>query len=358
MKNNENTSTADLKNPSINHPLQARIAAFKKWHLLLGLFFVLGVAWLISPKISAWLTPLSKVTIAVPTQINSAPMIVASAQGLFEKANVEVVTQPFLLGKDALKSVLDGKADLAVVADTPFMFAVFGGNDVVILACISQGRRALAVVAHADHGISKPQDLAGKSVGLTMGANFPYFLDAMLESNRVDSASIKRVNLKTEESITAFKAGAVDAAVVFQPYLAQLQIELGTKMQTFYAEDVYAFRFMLVGKPAYIDSHPEEVERILKALMMANQAIRSDPEKARKQVGEVVKVDDAIMSKLFEPADYEISLDQAMLTALDDQTRWAMKQNIVKAGPMPNYLSLLKYKNLEAVSPAAVRIVR
>ncbi len=327
--------------------------------LALALLIGLGVlAWWMSPRLLLWFSPVTKVTIAVPTQINSAPMIVATAQGLFAEAGVTVQTQSFLLGKDALKSVLDGKADLAVVADTPFMFAVFGGSDVAILACISQGRRTLAVVAHQDHGISTPQDLVGKSIGLTMGANFPFFLDAMLESNRVDSTSVKRVNLKTDESIAAFKAGTVDAAVVFQPYLAQLQNDLGSRMQTFYAEDVYAFRFMLVGKSAYIDSHPEEIARVLKGLIAANQSIRSDPDKARKQVGEVVKVDDAIMRKLFEPADYEISLDQAMLTALDDQTRWAMKQQIVKEGPMPNYLHLMKYQSLEAVSPSSVRIVR
>lgn len=353
---NMNNSVPD---PALAVAPQQRPSRALKWRLMLVSLIVLGLlAWWISPRLLLWFSPVAKVTIAVPTQINSAPMIVASAQGLFEASGVEVQIQPFLLGKDALKSVLDGKADLAVVADTPFMFAVFGGSDVAILACISQGRRTLAVVAHQDHGISTPQDLVGKSIGLTMGANFPFFLDAMLESNRVDSTSVKRVNLKTEESITAFKAGTVDAAVVFQPYLAQLQNELGARMQTFYAEDVYAFRFMLVGKASYIDSHPEEIARVLKALIFANQSIRSDPEKARKQVGEVVKVDDAIMRKLFEPADYEISLDQAMLTALDDQTRWAMKQQIVKEGPMPNYLHLMKYKNLEAVSPSAVRIVR
>jgi ABC-type nitrate/sulfonate/bicarbonate transport system substrate-binding protein len=283
-------------------------------------------------------------------------VIIAQAQGMFQKAGVDVVTLPFLLGKDALKSVLDGNADLAVVADTPFMFALLDGKDVVMVAGISQARRSLAIVARTDRGIGSLTDLGGKSVALTMGTNFPYFLDAMLQTYKVPSESVRRVDLKPHDILAAVKEGEVDAAVLFQPLLAQLQADMGNRITTFFGEDVYAFRFLLVGKPAYIDQHPQEVARILGALAAANQSIRNDPLAARKAVGALVKVDDAIMAKLFEPEDYVLSLDQAMLLALDDQTRWAMKQGLVKNGPVPNYLNAMKFKSLEAVLPNAVKI--
>lgn len=92
--------------------------------------FLVAAGGLLALAFAAWsylrptapVEPIAKVTIAVPTQLNGAPMIVASAQGLFKKTGIEVVSQPFLLGKDALKSMPEGQADLAVVADTPFMF--------------------------------------------------------------------------------------------------------------------------------------------------------------------------------------------------------------------------------------------
>lgn len=299
-----------------------------------------------------------KVTLALPTQLNSATAIVAFDQDLFRKAGVEVVNQPYLLGKDALNAMLEGKADLAVVADTPFMHALLGGNDIAVLAGISQARRALAIVAHQDRHIHKVSDLKGKTLALTLGTNFPYFLDAMLQVNRVPSESVKRVNLSTDAVISAFKSGQVDAAVVFQPYLAELQAEMGENMRVFHGEDVYAFRFLLVGKPAYIDAHPEEVQRLLSALIQANRFIQSQPQSARQAVGAVVKVDDSVMTRLFDPEDYTVTLDQTLLLALDDQTRWAMQQGLIKAGPVPNYLKALKYQPLEAVQPTAVRIIR
>ena len=300
----------------------------------------------------------SPVTIALPTQINSASMLVAFGQGLFQKAGVSVVNQPFLLGKDALKSLLDGKADLAIVADVPVMFALNSGSDIAILAGISQARKALAVVARSDRSIANMQDLKGKTLALTKGANFPYFLDAMLQVNKIPSESVTLVDMKTPDAIAAFTDGKVDAAVVFQPFLAQMELSMGAQMKVFYGEDVYAFRFLLVGRPAYIDGHPQEIRRILSALAQANQSIADNQVAARQLVGAAVKVDDAVMSKLFDPADYVLSLDQAMLLALDDQTRWAMQSGLVKEGPVPNYLRYIKHQDLEAVNPAAVKIVR
>jgi len=299
----------------------------------------------------------TRITIAVPTQINSALMFVASANDLFLKAGVNVVSQPFELGKDALASVVNGKADLAVVADTPIMFALLDGADIAMLAGISQGRRALAVVARSDRGINQIQDLRGKSVGVIMGTNQTYFLDAMLQVHGVPVDQVKLVDLRTDASISAFKAGRIDALVAFQPFLARLEAEMGDSIKLFYGEEVYAFRFILVGKPSYIDSHPHEVRRVLRALIAANQEIRANPVEARRAVGDAVKIDDATMAKLFEPEDYAVSLDQAMLLALDDQARWAMQKGLVARRPMPNYLDFMKYQDLEAVLPTAVTIV-
>ena len=300
----------------------------------------------------------TKVSIAVPMQSNSALMLVASEQGLFQKAGVDVVSQPFVLGSDALNSMLDGKADLAVVADTPVMFAILGGADIAMLSGISQNRRALAIVAHSDRGIKQIQDLKGKSIGVTFGTNLPYFLDAMLQVHGIPSDEVTETNLRTDAGISAFKDGRIDAVVMFQPYLAKLQAEMGDRIKVFYGEDAYAFRFILVGKPSYIDSHPQEVRGVLRALIAANQAIRANPAEARRSVGDALKIDDTTMAQMFRPESYAVSLDQAMLLALDDQTRWAMKKGLVETKPMPNYLNFMNYQHLEAVLPSAVTIVR
>ena len=302
-------------------------------------------------------TAMAKVTVAVPIQVSSALMLVAASQGMFDHAGVNVVSQPFESGKDALQSLLDGKSDLAVVADTPVMFALLNGADIAMLAGISRARRVLAIVAHKDRGINQMQDLRGKSIGLTLGTNLPYFLDAMLQVHGVPGDKVNLVDLRLNALTRVFEEGGIDAAVVFQPHLAQLTAKMGERMKVFYGEDVYAVRFILVGKPSYIDRHPQEVRRVLSALVAASQAIHAKTDQVRRELGDVLKVDDATMAQIFNPQDYTVSLDQAMLLALDDQSRWAMQKGLVATRPMPNYLGFMKYQHLESVLPSAVTIV-
>ena len=207
----------------------------KRGVLLLLATLVLGVVVFLALRAPAAPSGVVRqVTLAVPTQINSALVHVASGQGLFLKAGVDVVSQPFELGRDALKSMLDGKADLAVVADTPVMFAILGGADIAMLAGLSQVRRDLAVVVQSGGGIKNIQDLRGKLVGLSMGTNMPYFLDAMLQAHGVPSDQVNLTDLRTDALVSAFKAGQVDAAVMFQPFLAKLEAEMGDRIKVFH----------------------------------------------------------------------------------------------------------------------------
>lgn len=299
-----------------------------------------------------------RVTIAVPMQISSAVMLVANDQRLLQQAGVEVISQPFALGKDALKSVTDGHADLALVADTPLMFALQNGADISVLAGVSQGRRLLAVVARKDRGIRRLEDLRGKSVGLSLGTNLPYFLDAMLQVRGIPSETVRLVDLTTSEVVDALVAGNIDAATLYQPFLATVLEKMGDQLEVFYGEDIYSFRNFLVGKTSYIDSHPREVQRILKGLIAASRAIEADLVSARKVVASAIDIRAEVLAPVFNAEDYAVTLDQAMLLTLDDQTRWAMKRGLIKPGPVPNYLNAVKHQHLEALLPSAVTIVR
>lgn len=299
---------------------------------------------------------LNKVTIAVPTQTNSALMIVASRQNLFHQTGVDVISQPFLLGKDALKSVLDGNADLAIVADTPFVTAYLGGSDIAIVTSISQSRRSIALVTFKDGNIQRIPDLIGKSVGLAKGTNLAYFFDALLQLNRVPYDKIRLVDMSPEKVIDAMKEGRIDAAVTMQPFLVMGTAGMGDRIKLTYGEDIYAFRFLLVGKTAYIDSHSQDIQRVLKGLIAAHEYVEDNPLATLNLLGEATKVDDATIAKYFIPEDYAVGLDQALLLSLEDQARWVMQRGFVASRSMPNLFSAIKYRDLEAVKPDAVTI--
>ena len=297
-------------------------------------------------------------TIALPIRINTAPFFVASEYALFAKVGVQVTTVPVNLGKDALGALIDGKADLAVMAETPIALALLGGQSLSIISQIYNGRRTVAIVTRNDRGIERLQDLKGKTAGVTAGTNHAFFLSAMLNIHGLAAQSVKTVNLRPEDVISEFRKGQLDAAVVFEPYLTGLMSELGGTVKAHYGEDVYAFRYVLVGNPSYVEAHSREIRSILSALNEANRLIRTDPRAARIVVGKAIKENDATMQKLFNPSEYSLSLDHSLLLTLDDQARWAMSEGVVKTGPMPNFLNFIRHQHLESVLPNVVRLIR
>ncbi len=113
----------------------------------------------------------------------------------------------------------------------------------------------------------------------------------------------------------------------------------------------------VLGKPSCGESHPQEVQAVLRALVAAQWAIRANLVEKRRTIGNALKIDDAMVAQLFQREDYAVSLDEAMLLALDDETRWAIRKGLVESRPMPNYLNAIKYEDLEAELPTAVTVV-
>ncbi len=68
------------------------------------------------------------VIVAVSQQPLSAPVYIAYEEGYFRDEGLAVTLQPFWAGKDAFQSVLDGKAQIATVAETPIAFARLAGK--------------------------------------------------------------------------------------------------------------------------------------------------------------------------------------------------------------------------------------
>ena len=200
--------------------------------------------------------------------------------------------------------------------------------------------------------------MKGKTAGVTAGTNHAFFFSAMLNIHGLAAQSVKTVDLRPEAVINEFRKGQLDAAVVFEPFLTDLVSELTGTVKTHYGEDVYAFRYVLVGNPSYVESHSREVRGILSALNEANRLIRADPHATRIIVGKAIKENDATMQKLFNPSEYSLSLDHSLLLTLDDQARWAKSEGVVKAGAIPNFLNFIKHRHLESVLPNAVRLIR
>ncbi len=333
-------------------------------HLRLGVAFVLlclgllGAAWLLFG--AALFTPRAAqaLTVALPANASVGAFFLADAKGLFARHGVAPKLERRRLGKDALQAVLDGKADLALVADTPFMLAVLRGEQIATIGTVFQSRRAMALLARSERALRSGTDLAGKAVGVIPGTNAEFFLDAMLGAHGVDRSQVKVVELGPEQLAGALRSGRVDAIATRPPLLSQLQREFGVRAVTIYGGDLFVDRYLIAARNDTIAAHPDALRRLLAAVAEANALIREQPAMAQAAIGTALGADAALPAPDFNPGDYALALDQALLLALGEQTRWAMGRGIAAPGPVPNFLDHVRQRPLEAAQPSAVRIIR
>jgi NitT/TauT family transport system substrate-binding protein len=326
-------------------------------YLAASMCLLVLAAWLLAGRPPTPTAPMEELTIALPRQALVGAMFVAIDRGLFRQQGLNVINQPHELGIQALKSLLEQRADLAVVGDTPFMFKVMNGERIAIISAISSGRRSVALVARPTAGITAIADLAGKTVGLPIGTNMQFFLSELLLENHVPEARVKIVNLQQHEIVGALQEGRVDAVTAWQDNLAVLQKGKVPSVKFFYGERPFHYRLNLVARQDYIKVHETTLRKVLVGLEQAMQFIREHPDEAKAIVARYTGPNPATAMQFYDSDDFQLELDQAMLLSLDDQTRWAIKNGLVERQTVPNYLDYIYFDALQAVQPSAITVI-
>ena len=299
-----------------------------------------------------------KITVAFTGQPQSTLVHIALARGYFLKEGLDV--QPLMLtfGREALQSVLDGKADFATVAETPVMFSVLKGDRIFVIANIESSNMNNGVLARPDAGIARAADVKGKRIGFTPGTTSDFFLDSFLTAQGLTRQDVASVPLKPDEMQAALLAGKVDAVSTWNYPLTQLRNQLGAKAIVFHDPQIYTETFNIAAMQDFVRQNPQTVTRFLRALIQAEDFVAKQPEQAQAIVTAAIKVDLALIKEVWNAFSYHVSLDQTLLITLEDETRWAMKNKLTDKTAMPNYADYIHVDSLMAVKPEAVKLKR
>lgn len=303
-------------------------------------------------------SPREKITIAYTAAFDAVLVHIAFAKGFFAEEGLDAIPQPHAFGKPALESVLEGKADLATVGDTPFVFAVMNGKQITTIATILASNRNNAIIARKDRGIAKPSDLLGKKIGVTFGTTGDFFLYSFLRFHGIDEKQVRRIDMKPGDMVEALGAGKVDAVSAWSPFQQLIQKNLGTNGVVFSAEKVYTETFCIAATQEYVNRNPETIKKVLRTLIKAESFVNRHPEEARRLVVEFTKADKAILRDAWDVFTFSVALDQSLLVDFEEQTRWVLRNRLTTRQDMPNYLDFIYDNALRSVKPPAVSIVR
>jgi NitT/TauT family transport system substrate-binding protein len=231
----------------------------------------------------------SKVTIAVggAACLCYLPTVLAEQLGEYKKAGVQVELVDFKGGSQSLTAVIGGSAD---VVSGYFDHCVnLAAKNQALEAFVVYDRYpglALVVGPKQTATIKSVKDLKDKRVGVSApGSSTDFFLKYLLSKNGVDPNSVGVVGIGLgATAIAAMEQGSVDAAVMLDPAITQLQgrnKDLVILSDTRTQKDTLAVfggeypGGALYTKSGWIAAHPKETQALTNAIVATLKWIHS-----------------------------------------------------------------------------------
>ncbi len=301
--------------------------------------------------------PISIVIARVPVPY-SGLLDVAEKQGFFAAEGLLVKFRKVDKGRAAIDAVLNGAADFGTSAETPIAQALVEGKPLKILANIFKSNSDPGIVALKDKGIAQASDLKGKRIGNVSGTASHYLLELFLAFHKVPLDAVTLVELRPEQIGAAVLSGQVDAAAIWNPHFSQLVEKLGINAQVFHTSEIYTLDFNLVTRANYLPQHRAAVDRLLRALFRAEAFIQSQRDEAISIVAKASGSELRSLQENWSSLAYEVSLNQSLLLATENEARWLVQRGTVEGGSMPDVLAAFEVEPLKALKPSAMGIVR
>jgi ABC-type nitrate/sulfonate/bicarbonate transport system substrate-binding protein len=281
---------------------------------------------------------------------------VADARGLFERNGLSVTIKNFQSGPLSLKELESGAADVATLADFPFVANSFKTGNLKIVGTLARGG-GMQIIARRDSRITKAADLVGRTVAVPKNTIAQFFLGAYCQRNGISYGRIRVVYMPPEEVVEAMKKGTVNAACVWSPFIEQVRDNLGDEavlLPSYGRTDYYA---LLVTRDDVIREKPAVIDRLLKTMLDAERYAKEHPDEAMKIVAKGTGLTIDQIRRGWAESRYEVRLDQDLLTLMEAEAQWMIMNKLTPKQEMPNYLDMIYLKGLLAVKPEAVGVI-
>ena len=146
---------------------------------------------------------------------------IAQERGDFKKAGLNVVGSSFDAPGAGLVPLLSGSLDAHLTTlDAVIMAADKAPGQLKIVGLVDTSKGADAVIGSAK--LKSTADLKGKKIGVTLGECGHILLSKALASAGLKETDATLVNMSPDAAGTALKAGQIDAAVTWEPWITQL----------------------------------------------------------------------------------------------------------------------------------------
>jgi NitT/TauT family transport system substrate-binding protein len=306
------------------------------------------------------LTPparLEPLTIASGSPEFSALTLVAQEKGYFLQHGLNVTVRDYPTGVLAINELLSGNADLAYAAEFVGVSTSFRPADFRIIASTAKSD-VISLVIRNDRGITHPSDLKGKTIAFPKGTAAEFFLGRYLTLNRMNIRDVNVRYIAPAEMVTSVVKGDSDAAIIWEPYVYQIEQQLGKNGTTWPAQSGQRFYWVTYTRDDVIRDRPVMIRQYLRTLDGAETFVYTHEPEAKAILKRRVNMTDDYIENMWRKNRYVLSLDQGLILAMEDEARWMGEQNMTGGRAPPSYLDMVYQDAMREVKPSAVTIIR
>lgn len=196
-------------------------------------------------------------------------LTILKALGSLDKAlgeqGIAIKWVEFPAGPQLLEGLNVGSIDFGTVGEAPPIFAQAAGAPLVYVGNEPPAPESEAILVPHDSPIRSVADLRGKKVALNKGSNVHYLLVKHLEKAGVAYRDVQVAYLTPADARAAFERGSVDAWVIWDPFQAAAEQQLGARVLADGRGLANNYQFFLASRD-YFQRHPQVIETLLKEI--------------------------------------------------------------------------------------------
>jgi NitT/TauT family transport system substrate-binding protein len=233
-----------------------------------------------------------------------APWYVALGKGYYKAEGLDVTILPAKGTADAIRSVAAGLTELGFI-DIPSLVAAGSAGSAIKIVAVNYQKPPYCVFS-LDPGanVREPKQLAGLELGSSTGSFVPKIWAAFMEMNKVDSKTLKVVNIDPASRVPMLAAGkvqAIDLFIMSEPAIRRA-VPNAKPVCLFagdYGLDIYANSIGVTED--FLTKNPDVVKKFVRAALKGWKDALADPEEAaRIQIQYVKALDPQIIKEELE----------------------------------------------------------
>lgn len=315
---------------------------------------VIALAWTWGMGLWGRETP-GSVTLGVPPFESSILVFIAEDRELFSGNGLNVTVRSYSSGGESGTGLMNNETDIAFTSEYVALQKMLDGQDIRVIATAAR-YQSLYLVAPEDAGIATAADLDGTTIGLRRNGPQAFYLGRFLDLHGMSIEDVTLVDMTPPQYGDALANGSTDAVVTASMYINPIEERLERGVVRWPVQSNQPGYNIIATRGVWADTHPEEVQRILTSLAQAEEYAIAHPDETKALAQRRLNYTDAEMARIWPEYQISLRLDRALLTALNDEARWMVANNLTTATTVPDLREYVDTTALATVRPDAVSI--